>query len=233
MKIPTFAILVGVSLYAVLRFVVAYGSIFSAIVSFTVGLSLLCLSSGSSSSPRSLLMKYLRKYKKDDSGKNQQEDEAFLKALKSNGEIVDGIQMIKAIETGNVTYVKNWLNKKTTQINQQFSDGSTVLHRAAALHGSTEIVKVLLERGVDIRAADNECNTALHLAALTGNAMVVKMLCDRGMEPLVQNNLGETPIDIAEKCGNRGCVVLMKRAVKVFEKSSDTPVKLRRTSNAV
>ena len=96
--IPTFAILV--SLYAVLRFVVAYGSIFSAIVSFTVGLSLLCLSSGSSSSPRSLLMKYLRKYKKDDSGKNQQEDEAFLKALKSNGEIVDGIQMIKAIETG-------------------------------------------------------------------------------------------------------------------------------------
>ena len=106
MKIPTFAILVGVSLYAVLRFVVAYGSIFSAIVSFTVGLSLLCLSSGSSSSPRSLLMKYLRKYKKDDSGKNQQEDEAFLKALKSNGEIVDGIQMIKAIETGNVSYVK-------------------------------------------------------------------------------------------------------------------------------
>ena len=90
-----------------------------------------------------------------------------------------------------------------------------------------------MERGVDIRAADNECNTALHLAALTGNAMVVKMLCDRGMEPLVQNNLGETPIDIAEKCGNRGCVVLMKRAVKVFEKSSDTPVKLRRTSNAV
>ena len=111
MKIPTFAILVGVSLYAVLRFVVAYGSIFSAIVSFTVGLSLLCLSSGSSSSPRSLLMKYLRKYKKDDSGKNQQQDEAFLKALKSNGEIVDGIQMIKAIETGK-SYVKNLLNKK-------------------------------------------------------------------------------------------------------------------------
>ena len=40
--------------------------------------------------------------------------------------------MVKAIEAGNVTYVKNWLSKKTTQINQQFSDGSTVLHRAAA-----------------------------------------------------------------------------------------------------
>jgi uncharacterized protein len=108
-----------------------------------------------------------------------------------------------------------------------------VLHRAAALHGSTAIVKILLERGVDIRAVDNECNTALHLAALTGNAMVVKLLCDRGMEPLIQNNLGETPIDLAEKCGNRGCVVLMKRAVKVSEVNSDTPIKLRRTSNAV
>ena len=53
------------------------------------------------------------------------------------------------------------------------------------------------------------------------------------MEPLIQNNVGETPIDLAEKCGNRGCVVLMKRAVKLYENNTDTPVKLRRTSNAV
>ncbi len=228
---------------------IEYGNIFSITVSATVGVTLLCLSTTSTDN-RSIEMKkkinqLLTRFKtavssnknnnnnNNINNNNSHQDEAFLKALKSNGEIVNGIEMVKAIEAGNVTYVKNWLSKKTTQINQQFSDGSTVLHRAAALHGSTAIVKVLLERGVDIRAVDNECNTALHLAALTGNAMVVKLLCDRGMEPLIQNNVGETPIDLAEKCGNRGCVVLMKRAVKLYENNTDTPVKLRRTSNAV
>ena len=99
--------------------------------------------------------------------------------------------------------------------------------------GDLQGIKRLVDNGVEVNAQDYDNRSALHLAALTGNAMVVKLLCDRGMEPLIQNNVGETPIDLAEKCGNRGCVVLMKRAVKLYENNTDTPVKLRRTSNAV
>lgn len=59
--------------------------------------------------------------------------------------------------------------------------GRTTLH-LAAMKGYLPIVQMLLERGIDINARDNNGWTALHLAAERGQQQVVKLLLDRGAD---------------------------------------------------
>ena len=105
---------ISVLLYLVLKLYVEYGNIFSIVVSGTVGITLLCLYSNSSENLSMEMKNKFKKYLKttlrgrnnnsnNSNVSNKQHDEAFLKALKSNGEIVNGIEMVKAIESGNIT----------------------------------------------------------------------------------------------------------------------------------
>jgi hypothetical protein len=105
---------ISILLYLVLKLYVEYGNMFSIVVSGTVGITLVCLYSNST---ENLSMDMKNKFEKyfnstlrgrnntsnNSNVSNIQHDEAFLKALKSNGEIVHGIEMVKAIESGNVT----------------------------------------------------------------------------------------------------------------------------------
>jgi uncharacterized protein len=58
-------------------------------------------------------------------------------------------------------------------------DESTPLMHAAA-HGHASLVKVLLERGGDVHALDNQGNTALTIAAAGGSTEIVGLLLARG-----------------------------------------------------
>jgi ankyrin repeat protein len=68
--------------------------------------------------------------------------------------------------------------------------------------GAVEAVTLLLDRGVDVNAANSAGATALHAAVGRGNA-VVKALAARGAL-LLPNNNGFTPLDVALGAGGRG-----------------------------
>ena len=58
-----------------------------------------------------------------------------------------------------------------------------------------------LEFGADVKAADQDGYTALHMAAFTGAATIVRFLVDRGASVDARNTLGETPWSMAAGMG--------------------------------
>ena len=55
----------------------------------------------------------------------------------------------------------------------------TALHMAAS-HNQTEIVKMLIDGGANLRCKDDEDSTPLHAAAAEGSLKVVRMLFEAG-----------------------------------------------------
>ena len=58
-------------------------------------------------------------------------------------------------------------------------DGDTALHRAAA-RGQVQAVRLLLERGANVNAGDDEGTTPLILASYRGHVEVARLLLERG-----------------------------------------------------
>ena len=68
---------------------------------------------------------------------------------------------------------------------------------------SLEIVKLMVDLGVDVNAFDNSGSTALHGAASQGFNTVVEFLVKQGADLDVRNEYGETPWTIAAGMGLR------------------------------
>ncbi|RDW80273.1 hypothetical protein BP6252_04911 [Coleophoma cylindrospora] len=66
-------------------------------------------------------------------------------------------------------------------IESMTNSGSNPLH-IAAVRGYTEIVELLVDRGIDINARDSQGWTALHLATERGQHKVVKILLEKGAD---------------------------------------------------
>jgi ankyrin repeat protein len=75
-----------------------------------------------------------------------------------------------------------------------------------ALHAdearTLEAVKLVLELGADVNAANNAGDTALHAAAYKGFGSVVQLLVDKGGDMNAKNKRGKTP----QLCYERGKV---------------------------
>lgn len=67
----------------------------------------------------------------------------------------------------------------------------------AAAAAALEAVQVALELGADLDAANEDGQTAMHMAAFTGADAVVQLLADRGAAVDVQDARGETPWSMA------------------------------------
>jgi ankyrin repeat protein len=66
-----------------------------------------------------------------------------------------------------------------------------------------EGLKVLLDRHVDVNAANDNGQTALHFAALSSD-VTVKLLAERGAQLDIKDKQGRTPLDFALGAGGRG-----------------------------
>ena len=86
----------------------------------------------------------------------------------------------------------NWYKNK---------NGHTALH-FAAYRGFTNIVEILLNRGIDIISKDNDGDTALHLAAQEGHINIVEMLLNRGIDINSKDNHGYTALHWAAQEGH-------------------------------
>jgi ankyrin repeat protein len=70
-----------------------------------------------------------------------------------------------------------------------------------------EAARYLIERGVDVNAADEEGNTALHRAASNGLDPIVQLLVEKGARLEAKNKLGQTPLMLTRpRRGPQGAV---------------------------
>lgn len=89
-----------------------------------------------------------------------------------------------------------------SSVDKDEADGTGLRPLMQAVRAGTAglaVLFVLLERGADVDAGDNDGATALHYAASTGNLEAGKLLHRYGASVAAQNASGETPRQIAEQ----------------------------------
>ncbi|GFR27575.1 ankyrin-3 [Trichonephila clavata] len=78
-------------------------------------------------------------------------------------------------------------------VDEKNLSGYTALH-SAVMKGHLDIVKILLEKGADVKLTFDHSSHPLHLAAVSGNVDIVKCLLQHGAAVNCVNNFGETPL---------------------------------------
>ncbi|WP_395463020.1 ankyrin repeat domain-containing protein [Wolbachia endosymbiont of Cantharis cryptica] len=88
-----------------------------------------------------------------------------------------------AVAFGNMRIVESLINKMDDDdmVNTKNRFGSTPLHLAVAWR-EPEMVSLLIERGADIEAKDNNGKTPLHLAVAWREPEMVSLLIERGAD---------------------------------------------------
>ena len=66
----------------------------------------------------------------------------------------------------------------------------------SALHGQTEVARLLIESGAEVDIKSGDGATPLHSAAFLGRTDVAKLLLENGANPQARNNDGATPVDV-------------------------------------
>lgn len=98
----------------------------------------------------------------------------------------------------------------------------TSLHEAAALNRA-EIMGLLIERGADVEARDENGATPLHLAATRQSHDAIDILLDAGASIDPTNRTGSTPLKNAKDAYSRQtCRLLIERGADPF-KAFDGP----------
>jgi len=91
-----------------------------------------------------------------------------------------------------------------------------------------EAVKLAVELGIDVNAANAQGQTALHAAAFTGVNSIVQFLVEKGAKVDVKDRLGQTPWTIAEAIipvvNNQGSLRLHKSTADLLLKLGATPL---------
>ncbi|ETW04734.1 hypothetical protein H310_03883 [Aphanomyces invadans] len=90
----------------------------------------------------------------------------------------------------------------------------TPLHYAVECKVGLEMVSSLRKFKVDLNAADERGDTALHWAAHSGHQKLVNHLVNLGADTTLQNTDWETPAQLAAANGHEGCVAIFARSSK-------------------
>jgi ankyrin repeat protein len=99
-------------------------------------------------------------------------------------------------------------------VNAKNENGCTIL-MIASYYGQKEVVKLLLENGVDVNArqyAEDYANgrTALMLAARNGHKEVVELLIEKGADVNAGDEYGKTALELAYEKGHKEIAELIK-----------------------
>ena len=112
------------------------------------------------------------------------------------------------VHTRNLSQINMILQAQPHLVNQRLPGGITPLHELAththfsqvfAPAEAAQLAQLLLDRGADPTATDDNGNTALHTAALAGSPIVAAVLHQAGASSHTQNNAGLTPNDIVQQ----------------------------------
>jgi ankyrin repeat protein len=110
----------------------------------------------------------------------------------STGDIDASTPWVAAAD-GNLDLLKASLERLCVPPSAADENGYTLL-QAAASYGQLHVLSWLLNlpQPINVNAADNEGDTALHYAASTDTA---KLLVESGVSPTIQNHDGKTALD--------------------------------------
>ena len=98
-----------------------------------------------------------------------------------------------AAEGGDLPALEELLKQDPKSLNLKTWGGDTPLHLAAG-HGHAEAVKLLMDRGADVSAVNQDRQTPLHLAAQFGFKPVVELLLSKNAELNPRDKFGLTPL---------------------------------------
>jgi len=122
------------------------------------------------------------------------------------------------VREGNAFQVRIWLDNTENDLNQGDDHRFSLLHWAS-MEGKTNIVEMLLNRGVRVNATNMGDDTPLHLAAAHGHRDIVLMLLHNKANISSVNEHGMTPLhyacfwnydQIAEELVNNGALVMIE-----------------------
>ena len=131
---------------------------------------------------------------------------------------------IQAVQRGDAKAIERWISTNGVD-NRDPGSGSTLLH-FAALEDQSRVARILLKACANPNITDADGNSPLHIAAANGSAIIVKYLCEYGADPYALNKKAGTgertsPMDLAEEFDNRGCALIMERAVRMQGMKND------------
>jgi predicted LPLAT superfamily acyltransferase len=122
-------------------------------------------------------------------------------------------EMVKAIVQGNPAEVKALLDKGEAVDAKQA--GQTALHMAS-MNGKVDIISVLIARGAQVDAVDDQGITPMMLAAKDGRVEAVQALLAQGAKIEAQNKMGENALHIAGAHGKKEVVTeLLDRGANI------------------
>jgi ankyrin repeat protein len=132
-----------------------------------------------------------------------------------------------------------FLVSQRADVRSKTADGCTPLHAASGAcvpptcrplpPPDPAIVKFLLDKGADPKAADARGRTALHGLVARGEGALVRSLLDRGAEVNAKDQRGRTPLHRAVECGNESAVDALLAAhadVNATDATGRTPIRL-------
>ncbi|MBU1240953.1 ankyrin repeat domain-containing protein [Myxococcota bacterium] len=97
-----------------------------------------------------------------------------------------------------------------TSVNHSDSSGNTLLHHACYYRASTDVARLLIQRGANINARNRLGYTPLHTCALNGCANTIRVLLRAGANKRARDKAGLTPYDRAKWVQQRHVLGLLK-----------------------
>jgi hypothetical protein len=129
-------------------------------------------------------------------------------------------EMSKSIATGNITKVEKLINNGI-DINN-FTNSTPYLH-IAAYYNQSDIVNLLIKKGVNINLTDSKGNTALQYACAKKNIDIINILIDNNIDLSIKDIHGNTVLDNALDSGDKDIIALLKKGThskpKKYKKS--------------
>lgn len=104
----------------------------------------------------------------------------------------------------------------------------TALHVVVS-RGNVEVIKSLLDSGIDINIRNSKQQTPAHIAANTGNKEVLKLLISSGADINARDKNGNTPLHFASSKGRKKIVEILlenRAEPNVKNNRDETPLHL-------
>jgi ankyrin repeat protein len=115
------------------------------------------------------------------------------------------MEIFQAVLEGDEGAISKLLDADPTLLGMADSRDHMLLTLAAE-HGQLGVIRLLLQRGIDINATGNQLGTALHFAAGGGHEEIVTFLLDKGAEASSRMFDDRTPLIYASANGHVGVV---------------------------